>query len=142
MGPVAAVNWLNLSTPAGMLVARIAGCRLSRRGDCWQAVGYPFAFPVATAFTVGSVVISRAPLPPHVWEHEAVHVRQYAWCGPAFLPLYGLAAAWSWLRTGDWWSRNVFERHAGLTAGGYQQRPVRLFGRRWRGGTVAAVAGA
>jgi hypothetical protein len=40
--------------------------------------------------------------------------------------LYLAAAGWSWLRTGDFASRNVFERRAGLADGGYRERPVRL----------------
>ena len=45
--------------------------------------------------------------------------------GLPFLPLYGLAAAWSTWRTGDPASRNPFERGAGLVRGGYVQRAVR-----------------
>lgn len=139
MSAVTFANWLNLTTPAGLLLARRSGCRVARRGPYWQALGYSRRFPVAGAFTIGSVVISRDPLDA-VWEHEVTHIRQYAWCGAMFVPLYGLAAAWSWLRTGDWWSRNVFERKAGLHAGGYVERPVRRIGR--SGGTVSAAAGA
>ena len=52
------------------------------------------------------------------------------------LVLYALASAWSWLRTGDPASRNVFERHAGLKEGGYIEKPLRpVFGRRSRSGT-------
>jgi hypothetical protein len=36
-----------------------------------------------------------------------------------------LAAAWSWVRTGDPASRNLFERAAGLADGGYRERPLR-----------------
>ena len=32
---------------------------------------------------------------------------------------------WSWLRTGDFASRNVFERNAGLAIGGCREHPVR-----------------
>jgi hypothetical protein len=47
------------------------------------------------------------------------------------MPLvYGVAAGWSWLRTGDVASRNVFERRAGLVDGGYREQPLRaLWGR-------------
>jgi hypothetical protein len=139
---ITAVNWLNLTTPTGLLVARACGCRPQRRGPYWEAIGYRRSFPVAGAFTIGSVVISRHRLPPAVWHHEVGHIRQYAWCGPMFLPLYGLAAGWSWLRTGDWWSRNVFERRAGLAAGGYVERPLRAWRRPRRGGTAVAAGGA
>ena len=42
-----------------------------------------------------------------------------------FLPLYLLAMAWSWLVAGDYWSRNTFERRAGLDSGGYREQPLR-----------------
>ena len=137
---VAAVNWLNLTTVSGLVVARTSGCAVHRRGPFYEAVGYKRRFPLAGAFTIGSVVITRRPLNAAVWGHEVRHIRQYAWCGPMFVPLYGLAAGWSWLRTGDWWSHNVFERRAGLAAGGYVQRPVRRLGAR-RGGPAVVAAG-
>lgn len=141
-GVVAAANWVNLTTVAGLVVASTAGCQISRRDGCFQALGYDHRLPLASAFTIGSVVITRQPLSASVWGHEVAHVKQYAWCGPMFLPAYGLAAGWSWLRCGDWWSRNIFEQRAGLAAGGYVQRPVRRFGARRRGGpAAAAVAG-
>ena len=56
---------------------------------------------------------------PVLLGHEERHSTQYAWClGLPFLPLYFLAAGWS-LRTGNPGIANVFERHAGLQAGGY-----------------------
>lgn len=136
---IAGINWLNGTTLVGLGLARAAGCPVRRRGDCFEATGYTHRYPLAEAFTVGSVVIARKPLDDAVWAHELGHVRQYAWCGPMFVPFYGLAAGWSWLRTGDWWSRNVFERRAGLSAGGYVQRPLRPA---WRRGGTAAVAAA
>jgi len=45
-----------------------------------------------------------------------------------FLPLYAIAAGWSWLRTGDLASANFFERKAGLQRGGYQQAPITNIG--------------
>lgn len=138
---IAAVNWANGTTVFGLAVARATRCTISRRDCCFQASGYPYRYPLAGAFTIGSVVVTRHELDARVWSHEVAHVRQYAWCGPMFLPLYGLAAGWSWVRCGDWWSHNVFERRAGLAAGGYVQRPLRLVGRRRRGVPGAAVAG-
>ena len=41
------------------------------------------------------------------------------------LPLYFLAAGMSWLLTGDFGARNIFERRAGLADGGYADRPLR-----------------
>jgi hypothetical protein len=47
-----------------------------------------------------------------------------------FLPLYWLACLWSWVRCGDHWSRNVFERRAGLVDGGYVEQATRSVRRR------------
>jgi hypothetical protein len=37
----------------------------------------------------------------------------------------------SWVLTGDFGSRNIFERRAGLTDGGYADRPLRPALARW-----------
>ena len=128
-------NLLNLSTPFGLLVACAGGAR--RRPGPYGLVlaeGYRFRFPVASAFTVGDVVVTAHTFPgllpalPDLLEHEARHSRQYAlFLGLPYLPLYALAMGWSVLRTGDRASANVFERGAGLAAGGYRERPVRPF---------------
>ena len=55
-----AVNWINLSTLLGLLVARIGGTTRQRRGrGTYVCTGYRFGFPVAGAFTVGSVIITK-----------------------------------------------------------------------------------
>jgi hypothetical protein len=128
----AAANWANLSTPAGLVLARAAGCRVRRgAGGLRYALGYRPPLPAAGAFTVGNVVFFRPAFTdpdahPALVAHEGRHCTQYALClGLPFLPLYFAAAGWSWLRTGDPASRNVFERAAGLQAGGYAERPPR-----------------
>lgn len=126
------LNWVNLSTPGGFVLARVTGCRVVR-GDngLHHALGYAPRLPVAGAFTVGNVVFFRDHFAepsgyPRLLAHEAVHATQYALCGGLpFIPLYFVAAGYSWLRTGDPASRNVFERSAGLQAGGYRERPAR-----------------
>lgn len=126
-------NLLNLSTPLGHLVARIGGARRSPGPfGLVLAEGYRFRFPVASAFTVGDVVITAHTFDalvrwsPGLLAHEERHSRQYALAlGLPYLALYPLAMAWSVLRTGDRASANVFERDAGLRAGGYLERPVR-----------------
>ena len=45
--------------------------------------------------------------------------------------LYFVAAGLSWALTGDFGSRNVFERRAGLADGGYHDRPLRPALARW-----------
>ena len=61
----------------------------------------------------------RALADPALLRHEERHSSQYACLGVPFLPLYFVAAGWSLLRTGNPGSANLFERHAGLQAGGY-----------------------
>lgn len=124
-------NLVNLSTPLGLLVARAGRAR--RRPGPYGLVlaeGYRFRFPVASAFTVGDVIITAHRFDallahlPDLLVHEERHARQYARClGLPYLPLYALAMGWSVLRTGDRASANVFERSAGLVAGGYVERP-------------------
>ena len=126
-------NLVNLSTAFGLLVARVGGAR--RRPGPYGLVlaeGYRYPFPVASAFTVGDVVVTAHSFGallrthPGLLDHEARHSRQYAlFLGLPYLPLYTLAMGWSVLRTGDRASANVFERDAGLHAGGYVERPVR-----------------
>ena len=128
-----AANWLNGSTALGFAIARVGRARISPgpRG-LYLADGYRLGFPIAGAFTVGNVVLSTGDWAqlqlgqPRLIEHEERHSWQYVVCGGLpFLPLYAGALAWSWLRTGDFSSRNVFERNAGLAIGGYHERPVR-----------------
>ena len=131
-------NWVNLSTPAGLLLARVCAGRPRRvRNGMWLVHEYRVPVPPAPAFTLGSVVFLRAGVPGpgrdpvgvvsrRLLDHEERHVNQYAWCGGVLMPVvYVAAAGWSWLRTGDFASRNVFERRAGLADGGYRERPVR-----------------
>ncbi len=74
---------------------------------------------------MGNVIICRIRAEqlassPALLGHEEKHCSQYAAClGLPFLPLYFLAAGWSQLRTGNPALANVFERRAGLEAGGY-----------------------
>jgi hypothetical protein len=101
-------------------------------GGVLIATGYRWPVPRQTCFTLGGVIFSRRPAEwlldvrrERLLGHETRHVGQYAVLGPLFLPAYGVASAWSWLATGAYGCRNVFERHAGLTAGGYRDQPLR-----------------
>ncbi|MGI8947405.1 MAG: hypothetical protein ACR2FV_05390 [Ornithinimicrobium sp.] len=126
-------NWANLSTPLGLLVARAGSARVRRGPEAlYLADHYRFGFPVADAFTVGDVVISKHDLDqlqarcPQLLQHETAHSRQWMWClGMPFVPLYVAAMGWSWVRTGDRAARNVFECRAGLAQGGYADVPTR-----------------
>lgn len=126
-------NWVNLSTPLGLLVARAGGAAI-RRGPRRLYLGerYRWRFPAAGAFTVGDVVITRHDVEaliarhPFLLQHEEAHSRQWAAClGLPFLPLYVASMGWSWLRTGDRATRSVFERRADLAKGGYRDVPPR-----------------
>lgn len=126
------VNLINLTTFAGFVVALIGRAGVSRgpRG-LFYATGYRVAFPKAGAFTIGNVVLTKHDRSyfdgsDRLVRHEERHSWQYVvLAGFPMLPLYALAAVWSWLRTGDFASRNPFERLAGLADGGYPDRPVR-----------------
>jgi len=135
----AAANAINGSTLLGLVVATLGRARLQRgpRGLV-LATGYRLPFPVAGAFTVGDVVLTRhSPTwwatRPRVLAHEEQHSWQYSLCaGVPFLPLYVAAAAWSYARGGDPAAHNLFETAAGLEDGGYptlsrreRRRPAR-----------------
>jgi hypothetical protein len=127
-----AVNLINGSTLAGILAAVAGRASLARVGDgLLIACGYRLPVPNAPAFTLGNVILTRldrAALPGRadLMAHEARHATQYACCaGLGMLPLYFAAAAVSWALTGDFGSRNVFERRAGLADGGYTDKPLR-----------------
>ncbi|WP_104172825.1 DUF4157 domain-containing protein [Arthrobacter sp. Y81] len=130
-------NALNASTLLGLLLARCArtAVRTGPRG-LLIATGYRWRLPFAQAFTVGNVVLFRADAPEALsnralLRHEERHSSQYAWCcGLPFLPLYFIAAGWSQLRTGNPGSANIFERLAGLEAGGYVDMRIRKPGKR------------
>jgi hypothetical protein len=138
------LNWVNLSTPLGLAIAGVGGCRVRRGPErCFLADRYRWGFPAAGAFTVGDVVVSRHDLDllaarrPTLVAHELVHSRQWAYCwGLPFLPLYVASMAWSWLRTGDRAARSFFEREAGLAQGGYVDLPPRPLGPVLRGATT------
>lgn len=134
------VNLINLSTLLGLLLG-VAGRAQLSKGPDGLILGYGYRIPVppAPAFTLGNVVLFKGKPEIHgrrptLLTHESRHASQYAFCiGPLMLLLYVLAAGWSWLRTGDPASRNVFETRAGLPDGGYKERPLRPVFRRGGG---------
>jgi hypothetical protein len=125
-------NIVNLTTLLGLLVALIGRARI-RRGPrgLWLAEGYRIRFPVAGAFTIGSVITTPTTFAerlrglPQLLAHEERHTWQYLCClGLPFYLVYVVMMGWSVLRTGDRAARNAFERLAGLADGGYEDRPV------------------
>ncbi|GAA1610205.1 MULTISPECIES: hypothetical protein [Kribbella] len=128
-------NLLNLSTLAGVLVGVLGRAGFSRgpRG-LFFANGYRLGFPVAGAFTIGNVILSKHERSyfddEKLVRHEERHSWQYFWLlGLPMLPLYVVGVVVSFLLTGDPASRNPFERLAGLKDGGYVERPVQPLGR-------------
>ncbi|WP_049562206.1 hypothetical protein [Nonomuraea sp. SBT364] len=127
------VNYLNLTTPLGLLISVVGGARRRAGPDgLVLACGYRYRFPVAGAFTVGNVVLTRRDsLSERLLRHEGRHASQWAWCvGLPMLPLYLLAMLVSVIVCGDQASYNPFERLAGLDDGGYPRSSPR-----WRGRT-------
>jgi hypothetical protein len=122
----AVVNLANLSTPFGLLVAAL-GRATPRRGPRGLviAAGYRLPVPVARAFTLGNVIVTPreegyVEQRPALLAHEERHSWQYVAClGLPMVPLYLLAAGWSYLRGGDIGVHTPFERLAGLADGGY-----------------------
>ena len=67
----------------------------------------------ASAMTLGHVVLGRdAELLNLTRGHERVHVRQCERWGPLFLPAYGVASLIAFLRGGNFYMDNAFEREA------------------------------
>jgi hypothetical protein len=123
-------NLANGSTLAGLGVAAVGGARLARGPDgLFTGTGYRLPVPPAPAFCLGNVIVTRLDgIDPRsrLFRHEARHATQYAWCGGVLMvPLYLVAAGASWVLTGDFGARNVFERQAGLADGGYTDKPLR-----------------
>ena len=130
-----AVNLANGSTLAGLCVASVGGAAVARSVDgLFTGTGYRLPVLPAPAFCLGNVIVTRGDrLDPgsRLFRHEARHATQFAWCGGVVMvPLYLAAAGASWVLTGDFGARNVFERRAGLAAGNYADRPLRPVFRR------------
>ncbi len=117
------VNWLNASTPIGLLVARALGLEHKHIFSLHYLVrGYDLKFPAADAFVIGDVIFIRdgVVITKPLFDHEKHHAIQYAMCGGVLMwPLYALASSWSWLRARNAWQHNIFEVSADLRAGNY-----------------------
>ena len=126
------VNLVNGSTLAGLGVAALGGAELSPQR---RRPVHRHRIPAAGAARARVLPRKRdhhpaarpSRLPARaLFRHEARHATQYAWCGGlVMIPLYLAAAGVSWVLTGDFGARNVFERQAGLADGGYADRPLR-----------------
>ena len=67
----------------------------------------------AIAITLGHTILAANKSSfESSFEHEWIHVRQYLWWGPFFLPAYLLNSLWHWLLGEDMYLDNDFERQA------------------------------
>lgn len=126
-------NWLNLSTPLGLLLARAghADVQPHERGTM-LATDYRWGFPVADAFTLGNVIVTQRERDwieqrPALLRHEERHCSQYAFClGPVMVVAYVVFGSVSWMLSGSFASYNPFERRANLADGGYAAPALRF----------------
>ena len=120
------LNLINGSTLVGLGLAVAGRAELARgpRG-LWLATNYRIGFPIASAFTVGNVIITASSPAwlqsrPRTLRHEERHTDQYVAClGLPMIGLYAAAMGWSYLRCRNPFLHNPFERLAGLEDGGY-----------------------
>ena len=120
------LNAVNGSTLLGVLLGLASRARF-RSGPGGLVLAGDSRLPLrgATALTVGDVVLTHEDTAwllahPRLLRHEGRHSWPYAACLVLpMLPLYVVAAAWSYLRGGDFGVHNPFERLAGLEDGGY-----------------------
>lgn len=105
VGVVAALPWLACGARA-----RIAYGLLEVGGGAMGHALRRFGFG---AITLGHVVIGLdAQCLEACRSHEHVHVRQYERWGALFFPLYLAAGLLAWLRGGQFYRDNAFEREA------------------------------
>jgi hypothetical protein len=117
--------WVSPITLLGLvisIVSRLTGGGGRFHSGVWEAwggwpgrllkSGLPFAGSVA-AITIGHLVLGVNEQVIHETRaHERAHVRQYEWWGSLFLLVYPAAGAWAWVRGGDPYRDNPFERVA------------------------------
>lgn len=128
--------WVLPTSLVGLLAflgGRLGGARASFRDGVLEVHGPGIrrllaALPAAIkvqAITFGHVVLGRdLDCLERTRAHERVHVEQCQRWGPLFIPAYLLAGAVAWLRGGDAYRDNVFEREA--YAAERPQPPTRL----------------
>ena len=124
-----AIAWASPWTLLGLsigLLALASGGAMQRTGKVVECYGGVLAWllskaPIvggASAMTLGHVVVGRSRDDiERTREHEAVHVAQYERWGLFFIPAYFACSIWLWLRGGNPYFDNPFEREAyGRTA--------------------------
>ena len=113
--------WASPTSLSGLLLLVCTGARPAWRDGVLEAHGGGIArwFDLVApgrgiiAMTLGHVVLARdqAAL-DETRAHERVHVAQCERWGPLFVPAYLCASAFVWLRGGDAYFDNTFEREA------------------------------
>ncbi|MFV0444481.1 MAG: hypothetical protein ACK5Q5_13000 [Planctomycetaceae bacterium] len=114
--------WASPNTLLGLLVGGIgllSGGTAQRMGRTIEFQGGFVTWSLsrlgrgASAMTLGHVILGQTSwLLEATRRHELVHVRQYEYWGPVFLPAYGLCALWLHLRGRNGYWDNPFERQA------------------------------
>jgi hypothetical protein len=121
---VLAYVWAAPATVLGLLLAVLSlrGGRIAVRDGVLEAHGPLIRWALThlaivrggvAAITFGHVVLGRDGEALE-WSraHERVHVAQYERWGPFFVPAYVAASVWAFVRGGDFYLDNVFERAA------------------------------
>lgn len=128
IGTVTRYLWAAPASLLGVIAAAVTAARVQWHSGVLEAhgAGVARAFDVVApgraivAMTIGHVVLARsAAALDDTRAHERVHVRQYETWGVLFLPAYACASASAWLRGGDAYYDNTFERDA------WRQAPIR-----------------
>jgi hypothetical protein len=122
MPKLLAILWASPWTAVGLAlggIGLVAGGKVQRRAGVVEFYGrvvgrFLDVLPIhPAAITLGHVVLGRqAECLDACREHELVHVRQYERWGPLFIPAYLGCSAYIWLRGGDAYRDNPFEREA------------------------------
>lgn len=67
----------------------------------------------AAAITFGHIILAADEAAfEETFEHEWIHVKQYLWWGPFFIPAYLLNSLWHWISGDGIYVDNDFEKQA------------------------------
>ena len=128
------LNRINLSTPLGLLIAKIfGGATIQLNNGIYVNYGRKGKYNNSWAITIGDVILTKTDkncklcqsgkhhdLSNALLRHELVHSEQYAkFGGLIFLALYLFASIKSFIIYRNRWQGNIYEIQAGLQDGGY-----------------------